>query len=55
MQNPSRVLLSRLAMEIVAACFTLLVGVIVSVAAREYGTGWGDAGPEPGYFPFTSD
>lgn len=52
MQNPSRVLLSRLAVEIVAACFTLLVGVIVSVAAREYGTGWGDAGPEPGYFPF---
>ncbi len=52
MQNSSRVLLSRFAAEVAAASTTLLIGAVVSVAATEYGTGWGDAGPQPGYFPF---
>ena len=52
MQSPSRVLITRFTMEIVAAFVTLIIGAAVSLAAREYGTGWGDAGPQPGYFPF---
>lgn len=52
MQNSSRVLLSRFAAEVAASATTLLIGAVVSVAACEYGTGWGDAGPQPGYFPF---
>lgn len=52
MQNSSPVLLTRFVAEVAAACTTLLTGAVVSFAAREYGTGWGDAGPEPGYFPF---
>ncbi len=52
MQNSSRVLLSRFAMEIATACATILVGAVVTLGSREFGTGWGDAGPQPGYFPF---
>ena len=52
MQSPSRILVSRFVMEVLASSLTLLVGAIVAFGAREYGTGWGDAGPQPGYFPF---
>jgi hypothetical protein len=38
--------------EIGLAAFTLLVGVVVMFGSVEQGIGWGDAGPEPGYFPF---
>ena len=52
MQSSSRVMLSRFAMEVATSCFTIGVGAIVTIGSREYGTGWGDAGPQPGYFPF---
>lgn len=44
--------LSRLTMEIAVALVTALAGAIVCYGSIEIGTGWGDAGPEPGYFPF---
>ena len=52
MEGNSRMLISRFAMEMAVSFSTLLTGAVVLVGAREYGTGWGDAGPEPGYFPF---
>ena len=44
--------LSRFAMEIATGCVTALAGAIISYGAMEFGTGWDDAGPQPGYFPF---
>jgi len=44
--------LSRFAMEIATGCVTALAGAIISYGATEFGTGWDDAGPQPGYFPF---
>ena len=52
MRTSSETLVSRFAMEVATACFTMAVGAIVCYGAREYGIGWGDAGPQPGYFPF---
>lgn len=52
MQNPSGTLLSRFAMEATTALLTGLIGAIVCYGSLEFGIGWGDAGPEPGYFPF---
>ena len=43
---------SRFAAEMVAAAATLCIGAGIVVGASEYGTGWADAGPEPGAFPF---
>jgi hypothetical protein len=43
---------SRFAAETVAAALTLCIGMAIVVGAREYGTGWTDAGPEAGAFPF---
>lgn len=34
------------------ALFTTLIGAVVMYGSLEQGIGWGDAGPEPGYFPF---
>jgi hypothetical protein len=39
-------------MEIAVACAAALAGAIVCYGSLEIGTGWGDAGPQPGYFPF---
>ena len=52
MRNPSGTLVTRLTMEIAVACAAALAGAIVSYGSLEIGTGWGDAGPQPGYFPF---
>ena len=52
MRNPSGTLMTRLTVEIVVACSAALAGAIVSYGSLEIGTGWGDAGPQPGYFPF---
>jgi len=52
MRNPSGTLLTRLTMEIAVACAAALAGAIVCYGSLEIGTGWGDAGPQPGYFPF---
>lgn len=38
--------------ELGLALFTTLLGVVVMFGSYEQGIGWGDAGPEPGYFPF---
>lgn len=38
--------------EIGLALFTAALGGIVMFGAIEIGIGWGDAGPEAGYFPF---
>ena len=38
--------------ELGLAAFTAGLGGIVMVGSLEQGIGWGDAGPEPGYFPF---
>jgi hypothetical protein len=39
-------------MEVATACLVTAVGALVCFGALEYGIGWGDAGPQPGYFPF---
>lgn len=38
--------------ELGLALFTALVGAMVMFGSVEQGIGWGDSGPEPGYFPF---
>jgi hypothetical protein len=38
--------------ELGLTLFTTLIGVVVMFGSIEQGIGWGDAGPEPGYFPF---
>jgi hypothetical protein len=38
--------------ELGLAVFTALIGVVVMFGSVEQGIGWGDSGPEPGYFPF---
>jgi hypothetical protein len=38
--------------ELGLAAFTLMIGAVVMFGSIEQGIGWGDAGPEPGYFPF---
>ena len=38
--------------EIGLALFTAVVGAVVMYGSYASGVGWGDAGPEPGYFPF---
>ena len=38
--------------ELGLAAFTAGLGGIVMVGSLEQGIGWGDAGPEPCYFPF---
>ncbi|OCR23088.1 tripartite tricarboxylate transporter TctB [Pseudomonas syringae] len=38
--------------ELGLALFTLLLGAVVMYGSLEQGIGWGDSGPEPGYFPF---
>ena len=52
MQNPSGTLLTRLTMEIAVASVAALAGVIICYGSLEIGIGWGDAGPQSGYFPF---
>lgn len=47
-----RAILSRTGMEVVAALATAGAGAAVIVGAIEYDIGWGDSGPQPGYFPF---
>ena len=52
MRTTSGVLLTRFTMEVATALVTGLLGVVVCYGSLEFGTGWGDAGPQPGYFPF---
>lgn len=52
MRTTSGTVLSRFTMEVAASCLTMAVGGIVAYGSLEFGTGWGDSGPQPGYFPF---
>ncbi|MEO8409832.1 MAG: tripartite tricarboxylate transporter TctB family protein [Propionivibrio sp.] len=52
MRTSSPTLLSRLVMEVATALFTAVIGATVTIGSLEFGIGWGDAGPQPGYFPF---
>ena len=38
--------------ELGLTLFTTLIGAVVMFGSVEQGIGWGDSGPEPGYFPF---
>jgi len=49
---PSRALVSRRALEVVAALLALAFGTSIILGALEYNVGWSERGPEPGYFPF---
>ena len=52
MASDHNTIVSRRAAEIATACLTAGLGILVVVGATEFGTGWGDAGPDAGYFPF---
>jgi len=52
MQNPSGILLQRVTVEIAVALVAAVAGAIICYGSLEIGTGWGDAGPQSGYFPF---
>src|SRR5690349_4633945 len=45
-------MISRFSAEVATALATLGLGAAAVVGSLEYGIGWGDAGPEPGTFPF---
>jgi Tripartite tricarboxylate transporter TctB family len=51
-QTDERAVLSLRALGIGVAALTLTFGAVISFAAREFSIGWGERGPEPGYFPF---
>ncbi len=44
--------LSRFVVETAFALFTGAFGILIIKGALEFSVGWGDIGPEPGYFPF---
>ena len=45
-------MISRYTAEIGTATLTAGLGLAAVIGALEFGIGWGDAGPEPGAFPF---
>ena len=45
-------LVSRFALEVAFALFTMAFGATVIWGALEFSIGWGEIGPEAGYFPF---
>lgn len=47
-----RTVVSRKVIEIVAALLVIAFGALIVIGATEHNRGWGDRGPEPGYFPF---
>ncbi|MCE5263659.1 MAG: tripartite tricarboxylate transporter TctB family protein [Deltaproteobacteria bacterium] len=52
MEQESRPFISRFAVEAAFAIFIALFGAVIIKGALEFNTGWGDIGPEAGYFPF---
>src|SRR5216110_632868 len=44
--------LSNRVVELAVALFTAGLGAVVMAGSYQQGTGWNDAGPESGYFPF---
>ena len=51
-ESGGRAAFSRMTAEIVVAAVFLLLGAIVIFDSVRLGIGWGDEGPQPGYFPF---
>lgn len=51
MDRPAGFEVSRLAMEIATALATAAFGAIVAYGALDFGTGWDETGPQPGFFP----
>lgn len=52
MEQETRPFVSRFAIEAVFGLFTCAVGALIIRGALEFNVGWGDIGPEAGYFPF---
>jgi hypothetical protein len=52
MEQETKPLVSRFVAEAAFALFTGLFGGVIIKGALEYNVGWGDIGPEAGYFPF---
>ncbi len=52
MEQESTPCISRFAVECAFALFTLGFGALIIKGALEFNIGWGDIGPEAGYFPF---
>jgi hypothetical protein len=52
MEQDSTPFISRFAVENAFALFTLAFGALIIKGALEFSIGWGDIGPEAGYFPF---
>ena len=52
MTDETRPALSRRSAEVAFAVVTMAVGAVVMFGAWEHDIGWGDGGPEAGYFPF---
>jgi hypothetical protein len=50
--SAGRTLVTHRTLEIVAALLALAFGASIALGALEYNVGWGERGPEPGYFPF---
>jgi hypothetical protein len=46
------VLVTRRTLALFAALLTLAFGSAIILGAQEFSVGWGERGPEPGYFPF---
>ena len=52
MSDRPSTLVSRSAMEMAFALLTMVFGATVISGALEFSIGWGEIGPEAGYFPF---
>ena len=52
MSDRPSTLVSRFALEVGFAFLTIALGAIVIAGALEFSVGWGEIGPEAGYFPF---
>jgi hypothetical protein len=52
MDDNSSPVITRAGLEIGFALLTLAFGATIIAGALEFSIGWGEIGPEPGYFPF---
>jgi hypothetical protein len=52
MEKQTGTFVSRFAVEAAFSLFTALFGAVIIFGALEFNIGWGDIGPDPGYFPF---
>ena len=52
MDAADRPVLSRTALAVATSIATFAFGAAISYGALEHSVGWGERGPETGYFPF---